>query len=253
MAVTAWEGETIKSTLLATADYSGLTTQFAGPGGSAMYQAVVAGVNGVTLVAAAGQGSIKVLTNKPKQNDPCRLVDAGETKMVAGAAIAVGQPIMTDSSGRFVPYVANGMNVCVGEARSPASVLGDIFTGFIFAEPAVAGDPAQYTSIATGNGALTAAQVAGAPDVTLATSGATALTTPTAAQIIAQMGPNWQVGASYRLRVINTNAGTLTLTGGTGVTINGTATLATATFRDYLVTLATATTITMQNVGAGTS
>src|ERR1700761_5531611 len=48
---------------------------------------------------------------------------------------------------------------------------------------------AQYTSISSGNGTLTGAQVAGAQFVALLTSGATALTTPNAAAMLAAI-PN---------------------------------------------------------------
>jgi len=106
----------------------------------------------------------------------------------------------------------------------------------------------QYTAI-TGT-TWTAADIAGADYTVLATSGATALTTPTAAQIIAAV-PGWEVGDSYRLRIYNTNAGTLTLTGGTGVTITGTATLATNVWREYIVSYTGAGAVTMQNIGAG--
>jgi len=106
----------------------------------------------------------------------------------------------------------------------------------------------QYVAI-TGT-TWTAADIAGADYTVLATSGATALTTPTAAQIIAAV-PGWEVGDSYRLRIYNTNAGTLTLTGGTGVTITGTATLATNVWREYIVSYTGAGAVTMQNIGAG--
>ena len=88
----------------------------------------------------------------------------------------------------------------------------------------------------------------------ISTGGATpTFTTPTAAQIIASQ-PNWNVGQSQFVRVLNTNSGTLTLAGGTGVTISGTATVATNTSRDFLVTYtsSTAQTITIQNVGSAT-
>lgn len=111
---------------------------------------------------------------------------------------------------------------------------------------------AQYVSISAGNGTLAAGNMEGALDCTLATSGATAMTTRTAAQIFANI-PGAQVGMTYLLRVYNTNAGTLTLTGGTGVTITGTATIAANVWRDYLVTINTTTTITLQNLGSGTA
>ena len=58
---------------------------------------------------------------------------------------------------------------------------------------------------------------------------------------------------TYLLRIYNSGDNTITLTGGTGVTITGTATIATAKFRDYIVTFDSATTLTMQNVGNGTA
>lgn len=86
------------------------------------------------------------------------------------------------------------------------------------------------------------------------TGGATpTLTTPTAAQIIASQ-PNWVQGQGYYLRMLNLNSGTATLAGGTGVTITGTATLATNTSRDFIVTYTSAIlqTVTFTNVGSGT-
>lgn len=109
---------------------------------------------------------------------------------------------------------------------------------------------ASFSSISSGNGTMAAGAMEGAGFVTLATSGATALTTRTAAQIFAGV-PFAAVGTSWIFRVYNTNGGTLTLTGGTGVTITGTATIATNVTRDYCVTINSATTLTMQNIGAG--
>lgn len=108
----------------------------------------------------------------------------------------------------------------------------------------------QYTSVAVGNGTLAQGNITGANYVVFATSGATAFTTRTAAQMFTDTNYAF-AGMSYVLRVYNTNGGTLTLTGGSGVTITGTATIATAVTRDYLVTFNSATTLTMQNIGSG--
>lgn len=45
------------------------------------------------------------------------------------------------------------------------------------------------------------------------------------------------VGTSYRMRLMNSNSGTLTIAAGTNVTLAGTTTIATVNFRDYLVTV----------------
>lgn len=112
--------------------------------------------------------------------------------------------------------------------------------------------PTQYTSISSGNGVLTGAQAAGAGLTALLTSGATALTTPTAAQLLAAI-PNGQVGMSYVLRIVNTNAGTLTITADASVTATGTLTIATNTWREFVITFTSAIAATMKQIGTGTT
>lgn len=110
----------------------------------------------------------------------------------------------------------------------------------------------QRTTITAANGVIPAANLAGAENVTLIQSGATALTTPTAAALLAAM-PGAGPGVMYRLRLINANGGTLTLTMDASVTGVGTLTLATGTFRDFDVQILTATTASMSSVGTGTN
>jgi hypothetical protein len=62
--------------------------------------------------------------------------------------------------------------------------------------------------------------------------GAANLTTRTAAQMIADSG--LQIGDQFLVEIWNSNAGTLTLVGGTGVTISGTATVATGVSKYYV-------------------
>ena len=80
-------------------------------------------------------------------------------------------------------------------------------------------------------------------------------TTRTALQLYAD-DPTSLPGQNYLLRIINTGAGTLTLAGGTGVTVNGTATVATNITRDYLVAITgtpAAPVYTITSVGSGVS
>lgn len=63
--------------------------------------------------------------------------------------------------------------------------------------------------------------------------------------------PNAVVGQTYMLRIRHNGTGTLTVGAGVGVTITGTATIATLTSRDYMVTLNSATTLTLQDMGSG--
>ena len=139
----------------------------------------------------------------------------------------------------------------------------------------------QYNAITQASATiLQASSIAGAGDTYLASSGnatAVAFTTDTAANIIAWLQsavaaaykaafagfgagvqppsgvPNL-FNLTYTLTIINNNTGTgvITLTGGTGVTIVGTNTLAITTSRTFVVTITSPTTLTIQNVGSGT-
>lgn len=81
--------------------------------------------------------------------------------------------------------------------------------------------------------------------------------------LIAQQVANGGTGApagvpnlnnvGFYVQINNANSGTLTLTAGTGITINGTATLAAGTNREYLVTVTGPNAVTFQNVGSGSN
>lgn len=125
------------------------------------------------------------------------------------------------------------------------------------------GTPNVQFSTATNTTAFTAttAQTVGAKLTVLSLTGTlaagAAVTTPTAAQIVAAL-PNAQVGRTYTLRFINNSSGAFswTVTAGTGVTVTGTATVAQNTFRDYEVSVTAvgaSPAVTLQNIGAGTN
>lgn len=133
-----------------------------------------------------------------------------------------------------------------------ASAVSIVFIGG--SSPSVA--EAQFTTAALTAGTLAAGAITGAAITVLQNTGATpgAQTVRTAALMLADF-VGASVGFSYILRIVNTGAGTLTLTGGgaTGVTVTGTATVAQNVFRDYLVTFNTNTTATIQSIGSGVS
>jgi hypothetical protein len=89
-------------------------------------------------------------------------------------------------------------------------------------------------------------------DLTGNPAGAANVQLPTVAQLLtAIVGP--APGDTYVLRVKNTaNSAAWTVTTNTGWTVNGTAAIQTATWRDFIVTINTLTTCTLQNLGAGT-
>lgn len=104
-------------------------------------------------------------------------------------------------------------------------------------------------------GTLSAGDITGGRDCTLITTNAVpgTQTTRSAAQMYAD-DPAASPGYGYNLRVCNSGAGTITLAGGTGVTITGTATVATTIFRDYHVLYGGtpgAPTVTMTMRGSG--
>jgi hypothetical protein len=114
----------------------------------------------------------------------------------------------------------------------------------------------KYTTAALTAGTLTAAQIAGADTVYLSNSGATpgAQTLPAASVLFAAQ-PGAQTGDSYVLRIINTGAGTLTVTDDVGatITLSGHVAITTNTFVDYLITFTSPTTATMTSIGSGVS
>lgn len=126
---------------------------------------------------------------------------------------------------------------------------------------AFAGQASYSANAATSSTTATAAQIAGnggfvVLDMTGSLGAAGVLTTPTAAQIIAQL-PNLMNGASYHLRVVNETAATnaWTLTAGSNVTVQGTATVAAASWTDFIVTLhqtLSPATVVFQRAGSGT-
>ncbi|WP_153067620.1 hypothetical protein [Paraburkholderia graminis] len=112
---------------------------------------------------------------------------------------------------------------------------------------------------ATASKTLAATEICGAAQVYLAFTGTAgagvAATLPTVANLIAALPATVQsspVGLSWQLRIINVaTTQTITVTTNTGWTVSGTATIATTVWRDFVVTITSATTATIQAVGAG--
>ncbi|HEM7879088.1 TPA: hypothetical protein U2L31_005514 [Burkholderia contaminans] len=108
----------------------------------------------------------------------------------------------------------------------------------------------------------TGAQISGAAQVYFNLNGTlgagAALTLPTVASLIAALPASVQaapVGLSWQLRVINSSGGAFawTVTTNTGWTLGGTSqAIAQSTFQDYVVTITSATTASLQAVGKGT-
>jgi hypothetical protein len=115
-----------------------------------------------------------------------------------------------------------------------------------------------YTTVASNSQTVTATAAAVAGGIlnrTGSPGGAVTETSPTAAQIIAALPKSRVTDGTYqfRFKYINNAMGqTTTWTAGTGVTVTGTATIATSAWRDFLVTVDSASAVTFTNIGSGT-
>ena len=102
---------------------------------------------------------------------------------------------------------------------------------------------------------LTAAQIVqGIINQTGSPAGAVTDTTDTATAIIGAHGSLIPLDGSFSrtIQLINTTGQAITVAGGTGVTVSGTATIATGAYRYFLLNVASASTVTLTNIGGGT-
>ena len=105
-------------------------------------------------------------------------------------------------------------------------------------------------------GVIPAGIITGGDFITILQTNATpgTQTTRSAQQLYAE-DPTAFPNQRFVVRICNSGAGTLTLAGGAGVTVTGTATVATTTFRDFHCVYGGtqfAPTLTMTNIGTGT-
>lgn len=233
--------------------------------GVKMYPA--GGENAITLVAAPTDAAIGILQDHTLANTTanptqgvgrgCAVGTEGGSKVVCGGTLAIGDRFNFDATARAVTTLGTGWSM--GFMRS-AGAVGTIASCVLqpTGQDAITGalPSDQYTAV-SGNTplTLTGAQYAGAQDVTVqltaTLAGAGALTTPTAAQIVAAI-PNAIVGQTYKLKLVNTSSGAFAWTqnAGSGVTLTGTQTINQNTWRDFLVTLTSLTAVAVQATGA---
>lgn len=74
------------------------------------------------VLPASGAPALGVLQNAPAVGYPATIAKSGVSKVVAGAAVAVNDPVTTDATGRAIPAVAG--NRRLGVARQAASAAG---------------------------------------------------------------------------------------------------------------------------------
>lgn len=154
----------------------------------------------------------------------------------------------------------------IGPGQNPALVMNGALPDQVGLNNAILGiNPFQEViynvDAATASKTLGATEICGAAQVYLAFTGTAgagvAATLPTVANLIAALPASVQsapTGLSWQLRILNiATTQTITVTTNTGWTVSGTATVATTTWRDYVVTITSATTATIQNVGGSTT
>lgn len=155
---------------------------------------------------------------------------------------------------------ANQINVDTGSGAWVAASL-TILAEWMAQNGALGVRNVYNTNAATAGTTLTAANITGgSAETVLAMTGTFSapanIQLPTVAAMIAAIGSNVYAGFTYNLRIINVGSTqTLTVTTNTGWTLNGTAdTIATATWRDFIVTINTigaSPTATLTDIGGG--
>jgi hypothetical protein len=161
--------------------------------------------------------------------------------------------------------VAAALFPSVGPGQLPSLVMSGALADQVGLINAILGiNPLQEAiynvDTATASKTLSGTEMSGASQVFLNFTGTFgaggALTLPLIPALIAALPASVQgspVGVTWQLRLINTaTTQTLTVTTNTGWTLGGTQTVATNTWRDFVVTITSATTASIQSVGVGT-
>jgi hypothetical protein len=213
--------------------------------------------NAITAFATGGQGSATALVSEINSITVC--ATAGDSvKLPTSVA---GMVIQVSNLGAAAAAVFPVTGDVIDALAANASVSLAVGASIIFT-CSVAGSwksisqgvlGAKFTT-GTTTTTFTAGQLTGAQWVSYASTAATpgSIATRTAAEMFAD-DPYARVGGGYRLRVSNTASGaaTMTITAGSNVTLTGTATVADATYRDFVVTYTSATALVIQNIGSG--
>lgn len=214
--------------------------------------------NAITAFAGGGQGSAVALTAAYNRITVC--ATAGDSVKLpaatAGLAITVTSAVTSGKGHDVFPATGEAINNLAANSairQPPGTTIKFVCDVAGTWNVTIPQPDAKFTTRALSSSTAAAGELTGAKWVTMNNSGATPgnYTTRTAAQMIAD--GFYQVGDSYNLRIVNgQGTGTLTLVAGDGnVTITGTATALVNTFRDFVVTITAAGTLTIQSVGTG--
>lgn len=219
---------------------------------------VLPAVNGITAFSGGGQGSataitamINRITTSAAAGDSVKLpaATAGLFLVISnsGAAYANVFPASGDAIDALAINTAVSLPVG-GRLTFTCSIAGTWVSGGMVLTPT-----ATFVTNTTTTTFL-AGQLTGGAFTCYVNSQGTpgSIATRSATQMFTD-NPGARVGGSYLLRIVNgQGTGILTVTAGSSVTLTGTATIAINSWRDFVVTYNTATTLTMQNIATGT-
>ncbi len=185
-----------------------------------------------------------VLQGGVKQGGPAVIRKLGISKVQTGGAIAMGGFVQTASDGRGVS-TQNNYGFIVGVCLEPADTADDIASVMLI--PPSWSKTFGLTTVTNinnaGAGTYSAAALRGGFITRDTNGGSRTDTTGTAATIVASI-PGCIVGSSFEFTVRNTAgaAETITVAGGTGVTMSGTATIAQGNSKRFLLVVTNSTT-----------
>jgi hypothetical protein len=95
------------------------------------FLAVVLNASGQAVLAGAGARVLGILQNKPDAAGKAATVSGpgATTKMVAGAAVALGADVTSNASGQAVTSASG--NYIIGQCRTAAANSGELITVYV--------------------------------------------------------------------------------------------------------------------------
>jgi hypothetical protein len=206
----------------------------------------------VALLDAANDVPIGVLQNEPASGEEASVMIHGVSKVKANALIGIGTLIMPEFVSTTDCGKAQDAGTNWAAARGvvvEASGAENDLASVLLLDPKAPGI-GRVSEVAISNGltsavasaatlTLTAAQLLGGY-IRATPTEAQAMTLPTAALLYAAM-PQPQIGSRFEFTITNLSAYTITVGAGTGGTLTGTATIATANSKRFLIEITAAT------------
>jgi hypothetical protein len=200
-----------------------------------------------------------ILQNDPESGQEAQIMIAGISKCVANAALAIGKLVKpeyvgaadcgkADDAGTWPEYARGVVVEAAGAENDLCSVklIGPFPKGAAIGQRNITASTITTADVVT----YTAAQLLGGLILRDPNGGARSDVTPTAALIIAAM-KQAGVGNAFEFTIRNDAdaSETITVTGGTDVTLSGTMTIAQNNMKRFLCLVTASTTVTIYSLG----